>query len=60
MAFEKYILPAEGEPNMSVHLLRAFVGEYIEGQKTKLEVLAAIEEHLGVTLTADEESDLQA
>lgn len=65
MAFEKYILNVEGVPHMSIHLLRAFVGEYIEGQKTKAEVLTAIEEHLTspqevITLTTDEKSDLQA
>ena len=67
MAFEKYILPDSGEPNMANHLLRAIVGEYIAGEKTKLECLDAIEAHLSgrpeigpVTLTSNERSDLQA
>ena len=65
MAFEKYILPDSGEPNMALHLLRAIIGEYIAGAKGKPECLAAIEAHLSgrpdpVTLTTNEKSDLQA
>ena len=60
MAFEKYVLPDFDEPKMATHLFRALMGEYIVAQKTKNEVLLAVEEHLGVTLTTNEKSDLQA
>ena len=59
MAFEKYVLPDFDEPKMAAHLFRALIGEYIVAQKTKNEVLLAVEEHLGLTLTTDEKSDLQ-
>jgi len=61
MAFEKYILPDnEDTPKMAVHLFRGIVQEYIDGQKTKTECLEGIEEDLGVELTNDEKSDLNA
>jgi hypothetical protein len=60
MAFEKYILNDELDSHMDLHLLRALVGEYIEGQITKNQTLDAIEQKLDVTLTEDEKSDLQA
>jgi hypothetical protein len=60
MAFEKYILNDEPDPHVNLHLLRALVGEYIEGQITKNQALGAIGQQLDVTLTNDEESDLQA
>lgn len=61
MAFEKYVIITNPEdPKMSLHLFRALIGEYIEGQKTKSEILASIEEHLGLSLSGDEASDLQA
>lgn len=60
MAFEKYVLPAGDDPKLPAHLFRALMGEYIVGQKTKNDVLDAIEESLGVTLIVNEKSDLQA
>jgi len=61
MAFEVYILPdSSTDPKMPVHTFVAIIHEYIAGQKSKVESLAAIEARLGVALTNDEKSDLQA
>lgn len=61
MAFEKYIIGDETVvKRMSIHLFRALVQEFIVEQMIKTAVLADIETHLGVTLTNDEKSDLQA
>jgi len=58
MAFEKYVLPANNDPKMSIHLFVAILSEYLQGTKTSAESRAAIEEHLGVTLSTDEVQDI--
>ncbi len=60
MAFEKYILPDSSEdPKLDLHLFRAIIQEKIEGEKNNSECLAALEAQLGVSLSANEISDLQ-
>lgn len=62
MALENYIIPEEsGQPSypkLNLHLFRAILQEFIEGQKTGTECRAAIEWQLGVTLTTDDVSDI--
>ena len=60
MAFENIVL-AEGEAQntISLHLLEALLNEFAIGQKTDAETISAIELSLGVTLSTNQEADIQ-
>jgi hypothetical protein len=62
MSFEKYVLPDEvtpGEyPKLNIHMFRGVLNEYLDGEKTGPECRTVIQEQLGVTLTADDITNL--
>lgn len=62
MAFEVYVLPDEvtpGEfPKLNIHMWRAVIQEYLDGEKTGSECRTAIEEQLGVSLRTDDVTDV--
>lgn len=58
MAFEKYILPQDDDPKMSLHLFVAILSEYLQGKKDGATAKEAIEDHLGTPLTAKETQDI--
>lgn len=58
MSFEKYILPIDDGPKMPIHAFVAILSEYMLGSKTGAEARTAIESLLGVTLSANETSDI--
>lgn len=64
MAFENYVIPVElgrpSYPKLNLHLFRAILQERIEGNKTAIECLNALQAQLGVTLTGADITDLQA
>jgi hypothetical protein len=60
MAFEKYILPDEGQPKLPLHLFIAVISEVRNGNKTQAEAKTAFEQYLGVTLSADETTDFNS
>jgi hypothetical protein len=62
MAFEKYVLPNEdvyGEyPKLNIHMFRAILQEYLDGEQTGTACRTALESQLGVTLSTDEVTDI--
>lgn len=61
MAFEELVLAdGEAQNRLSLHLFEALLNEFSIGQKTDEETISAIELSLGVTLSTNEEADIQA
>jgi len=58
MSFEKYILPENGGPKLPVHAFAGIMSEYLLGNRTLLEAQTAIEGVLGVTLSANDLTDV--
>jgi len=62
MAFEVYVLPDEVTPQefpkLNIHMFRAVINEFLDGEKTGAECRAAIEAQLKVSLRTDDITDI--
>jgi len=62
MAFEVFVLPDEvtpGEyPKLNIHVWRAIIQEFLDGQKSGTECRTALEALLGVSFTTSQTNDI--